>query len=361
MSLSPSNGGYPIDPGFRMPAEWESHAATLLAWPNNKEDWPGKFQPIPWVFAEIIRSILPGERVRLVVQSPAQEKRVRNMLRRASVDSRGVEFLILPLDRGWMRDISPFFLAKDTNSQRETAAAIFGFNGWAKYDNWRLDAQFAPFLVERLGLPAFPVQVEDRPVVLEGGAVDTNGRGTLLVTEECLLDPEVQIRNPGFSKSDYTEVFRRYLGITNILWLGKGIVGDDTHGHVDDLCRFVNPRTLVLCQETDPHDANHRSLAENWERIRDARLEDGSRPEVIPLPMPAPVIFDGQRLPASYANFYIANHAVLVPTFNDPRDRRALGILAELFPGREVVGIHARDLIWGLGAVHCLTHEEPAP
>ena len=196
--------------------------------------------------------------------------------------------------------------------------------------------------------------------MLEGGAIDVNGRGTLITTEECLLDPEVQVRNPGFGREDYERIFRDDLGAGNVLWLGRGIAGDDTHGHVDDLCRFTGPGTVVLCREADSADANYAALEENRERLQGMRLEDGSRIEVVPLPMPSPVHFDGRRLPASYANFYVANAAVLVPTFNDVRDREALGILGELFPDRPVVGIHAVDLVWGLGTIHCLTRQQPA-
>jgi len=212
-----------------------------------------------------------------------------------------------------------------------------------------------------LGLRLSRAEVNGRGFVLEGGSIDVNGRGTLLTTEECLLDQTTQARNAGLSRHEIESALRAYLGVTNVLWLGRGIAGDDTHGHIDDLCRFVGPRTVVLCHEDNPHDANYRPLEENRERLESMRLEDGSRIEVVPLPMPAPLYFDGQRIPASYANFYIANAAVLVPTFNDPQDRVALGTLAELIPDRPVVGIHAVDLVWGLGTLHCLTHEHPAP
>jgi agmatine deiminase len=207
--------------------------------------------------------------------------------------------------------------------------------------------------------PLVEVRAKGRPVVLEGGSIDVNGRGSLLTTEECLLDPAVQVRNPGLGRADMEAVFREYLGAPNVLWLGRGIAGDDTHGHVDDLCRFVGPRTVVLCRERDPRDPNYGPLEENRERLQGMRLEDGSRPEVVDLPMPAPLFFDGRRLPASYANFYIANAAVLVPTFNDPADRVALGVLAELLRDRPVVGIHAVELVWGLGTLHCLTQQQP--
>jgi len=343
-------------PPIRLPAEWEPHRGTLLAWPHNKNDWPGKFQAIPWVFGEIIRHLTPGEPVWLFVQSEAHQRRVARLLARVGVDVARVEFLMAPTDRGWMRDCSPAFIAR----AGQGAAVQFAFNAWAKYEDYHRDAALPPLIAQRLGWPLAPAEHDGRHVVLEGGAIDKNGAGTLLTTEECLLDPATQVRNPGFGKADYARVFREHLGITNVIWLGKGIAGDDTHGHVDDLCRFVGRDTMVLCREENPQDANYAALKENWERLEQARLEDGSRPQVIALPMPAPLYFEGVRLPASYANFYIANEAVLVPTFNDPSDRHALGILAECFPTRRVVGIHAVDLVWGFGTVHCLSHEIPA-
>jgi len=210
-----------------------------------------------------------------------------------------------------------------------------------------------------LGKPLFHAQCGGKDFVIEGGGIELNGRGTLLTTEECYLHPKVQVRNPGLTRADYDATFKAYLGVKNVLWLLNGPVGDDTHGHIDDLCRFVNPTTLVLIRESNRKDINYGALAENWDRIGDLRLEDGSQPEVVPLPMPAPLMFDGERLPASYANFYIGNTCVIVPTFNDPNDRLALGILGELFPDREVVGIHAVDLVLGFGSLHCLTQQQP--
>jgi len=236
----------------------------------------------------------------------------------------------------------------------------FHFNAWAKYDDWGRDTRVPEVAARLLRKRLFEAEFQGRPFVLEGGGIDVNGRGTLLTTEECYLHPTVQVRNPGLSKGDIEETLKKYLGVTNVFWLAGGPVGDDTHGHIDDICRFVNPRTVVLIRETNPRDVNYRVLAENWERIQDLRLEDGSRPEVVPLPMPGPLYFDGDRLPASYANFYVSNAAVLVPTFNDPNDRIALGTLSELFKDRPVVGIHAVDLVLGFGTLHCLTQQEPA-
>jgi len=341
---------------FRLPAEWEPHEATWISWPRNASDWPGKFAAIPWVFAEMARAISPGEQVRVIVASAAHEARARRVLGRAGVDPARIEFFRIPSDRGWTRDTGPITVRRGA---RGRAVVRFRFTAWARYPDWRRDDAVAPRAAAAAGLPLVAATHAGRQVVLEGGAVEVNGRGTLITSEECLLDPGVQVRNPGFSREDYAAVFRRWLGADNVIWLGRGIAGDDTHGHVDDLCRFAGPRTAVLCVETDPRDANYAALAENRERLADARLEDGSRLEVVELPLPSPLFFDGQRLPASYANFYIANAAVLVPTFNDPRDRVALGILGELFRDRPVVGIHAVDLVWGLGTIHCLTQQLP--
>jgi agmatine deiminase len=341
-----------------MPAEWEPHQATWLAWPHNARDWPGKFGPIAWVYAEIVRAVSAGETVRLLVNDAAGEVRARRVLERSGVDLSPVELLRIPTDRAWTRDSGPIFVRRPAHRPGK-AVAGFRFNAWAKYRDWKRDARVPHRAARALGLPLLPVRHRGGEVVLEGGAIDVNGRGTILTTEECLLDPAVQVRNPGFTRADYQAVFGEALGAPNAIWLGRGIAGDDTHGHVDDLCRFVGPRTVVLCQEGNPRDPNHAALSENRERLASARLEDGSRPEVVPLPMPGPVVFDGQRLPASYANFYAANAAVLVPTFDDPSDRLALGILAELFRDRPVVGIHARDLVLGLGTLHCLSQQEP--
>jgi len=346
----------PAGLGFRVPAEWEPHHATWIGWPHNASDWPGKFASIPWVYGEIARALARGELVRILVNSADHERRARRVLAQVGVGSDRLEFFRFATNRGWTRDFGPIFVRR-AGPPAALAIAKFRFNAWAKYSDWKLDDRVAERVASRLKLRLF--RTEPREFVLEGGSIDVNGRGTLLTTEECLLDPVVQVRNPGFGRAEIEAVLKDQLGVANILWLGKGIVGDDTHGHVDDLCRFVDPRTVVLCRETDVKDANYRALAENRERLAGMRLEDGSKIEVVNLPMPGPVYFDGRRLPASYANFYIANAAVLVPTFNDPKDRTALGILTELFTDRPVIGIHAVDLVWGLGTLHCVTQQEP--
>jgi agmatine deiminase len=343
-----------------MPAEWEPHEATWIGWPHNATDWPGRFGPIPWAYAEIARWLSHGEIVRILVQDRVHEERARRVLSRSAVDLSRIEFFRIPTDRGWTRDSGPAFVRRDGDgSPAEVAISRFLFNGWARYPDWRRDDRLPDRIARELGLRVFPAEKRGREVVLEGGAIDVNGRGSLLTTEDCLLDPRVQVRNPGLTRRDYAEIFRDFLGARNVIWLESGIMGDDTHGHVDDIGRFVGPRTVVLCQEENAADENYRALEENRELLEGARLEDGSKVEVVPLPMPGPVFFDGRRLPASYANFTIANAAVLVPTFNDPKDRIALGILAELFRDRPVVGIHALDLVWGLGTLHCLTRQQP--
>ena len=357
--MKTQNHDAPAAGGFAMPAEWDKHEATWLGWPHNRTDWPGKIAPIHWVYGEIVRKIAPGEIVRILVNSERYEKQVRRILTRVGVDLGRIEFFRFPTNRGWTRDFGPVFVRRN-KPPREVAIASFRFNAWAKYPDWDLDCRIAERVAKAMGRRIFYVRHGGEDVVLEGGAIDVNGCGTLLTTEECLLDDKVQVRNPKLSRGDIERVCRDYLGTGQVLWLARGIVGDDTHGHVDDVCRFVSPGTVVLCQEPNAADENHRILEENRERLEGYRLADGSRIEIVRLPMPEPLYLDGQRLPASYANFFIANSAVLAPTFNDPNDRVALGILAELFRDRPVVGIHAVDLVWGLGTLHCLTQQEPA-
>ena len=351
--------------GFTMPGEWERHEATWLAWPHNATDWPGKLKTIEFVYGEMVRKIAQKEIVRLLVGSLSQENLARGILQSAGANLERVRFLRWPTNRGWMRDSGPIFVRKKltpgSRTGSETAIVHFHFNAWAKYPDWQEDRRIPERAAKFLGKQLFQAQAEGKEFVLEGGGIDVNGRGTLLTTEECYLDPKVQVRNPGLGRKEMEAALGAHLGVANVLWLSAGPVGDDTHGHIDDICRFVDARRVVLIKETNPKDANYRPLAENWERVRDFRLEDGSKPEVVALPMPAPVCFKGERLPASYANFYICNAAVLVPTFNDPNDRIALGILAELFTDRPVVGIHAVDLVLGFGTLHCLTQQEPVP
>jgi len=349
----------PAASGYQMPAEWQPHEATWIGWPHNRTDWPGKLATIQWVYGEIIRKLAKDEVVRIIVNSELHEAGARRVLEKAGVDLSRIEFFRFPTNRGWTRDFGPMFVRRGVR-HGSTAIVRFRFNAWAKYRDWQKDDQVPELAAGALDCPIFYAKLNGRDIVLEGGSLDVNGRGTIITTEECLLDTQTQTRNPGLTRQEYESVFAKFLGARHTLWLGRGIAGDDTHGHVDDLCRFVNETTVVLCRETNPQDDNYAPLSENRERLQGMKLEDGSRIEVIDLPMPAPLYFRGQRLPASYANFYIANRAVLVPTFNDANDRIALGLLGELFTDRPVVGIHAVDLVWGLGTLHCLTQQQPA-
>ena len=349
----------PADLGFEMPAEWENHEATWLGWPHNQTDWPGKIDTIRWVYGEMVRKISPGEIIRLLVNSQTDRKLAQSYLQRAGCDLGRVEFVIHPTNRGWTRDSGPIFVRRRSGKRSETAIVHFHFNAWAKYDDWQKDRKVPDTAAKLLKKRLFNAQYAGKDFVIEGGGIELNGGGTLLTTEECYLDPKVQVRNPGLGKKEIEQTLKTYLGVRNVIWLVAGPVGDDTHGHIDDICRFVNRNTVVLIKEKNRKDINYHPLEENWDRIQDLRLEDGSKPTVVPLPMPEPIYFDGYRLPASYANFYISNAAVIVPTFNDPADRIALGTLAELFNDRPVVGIHAVDLVLGFGSLHCLTQQQP--
>ncbi len=355
-----------------MPAEWAPHAATWIAWPHNPEDWPGKFQPIPWVYCEIVRHLSAVEDVHILVNDVAAEKRAYSMLRRQGANLARLHVHTWRTDRVWLRDSGPIFVK---NAENNIAITDWKFNAWAKYDNYRNDDQIPAHIAELYAMPSTQPTVTladgtQHRLVLEGGSIDTNGAGLLLTTEECLLSP-IQARNPGVSRAQLEQAFHDYLGIDQTIWLNRGCAGDDTHGHVDDITRFVpgddgQGNTILTAIEPNTADENHLPLAENLDRLhtaRSLRASDGPKPQpftIKTLPMPAPVVFANQRLPASYANFYIANSLVLVPTFNDPNDRIALNTIAACFPGRTVTGIHCTDLIWGLGALHCMTQQEPA-
>jgi agmatine deiminase len=346
--------------GYRMPAEWEQHDATWLAWPHNPEDWPGKFQTIPWIYAEIIRLLAAHERVHLLVNSVKAKARATGTLKAAGANLDHVSLHVWPTNRGWLRDSGPIFVC---DKQGKIAVTDWGFNAWAKYDNWQLDDQVPERAAKLLRLPQWQPSLDldgsTRRIVLEGGSIDTNGAGILLTTEECLLS-KIQERNPGVGRERLEKVFHDFLGIDQVLWLHRGIAGDDTHGHVDDITRFVGSSTILTAIEPNRSDPNHEPLAENLKRLKAGRDGAGKQFTIVELPMPRPVVFRGQRLPASYANFYIANGLVLVPTFHDPNDRVALNILAELFLTREVIGIHSVDLVWGLGTLHCMSQQQPA-
>jgi agmatine deiminase len=354
----------PAAQSYRMPAEWEPHESTWLAWPHFRGDWPGKFEPIPWVYAEIVRNLARHERVDLIVNDASSEKRARSVLEKAgALDGAlgdNVRFHRWRTDRVWTRDSGCIFLTPGTeNSDAGLLALHFQFNGWAKYPNYEFDEQNGARMAKTAKTHAVHPFAGKHRVVLEGGSIDVNGCGALLTTEECLLS-KTQERNPSMDRAAYDQLFADYFGVQSVIWLDSGIAGDDTHGHVDDITRFVAPNRVVTMVERNAHSENHAALHVNLGRLKNARTADGKRLEVVEIPMPRPVLFEGRQLPASYANFYIANGAVLVPVFNDPNDRIALDILAGLFPDREIVPIYCGDLIWGFGALHCMTQQQPA-
>jgi agmatine deiminase len=342
-----------------MPAEWAAHRATWIAWPHHEPDWPGKFSAIPWVYAEIARVLAAHERVEILCHDDAVMASARETLAAHDVASDTFGLHVVPTDRVWLRDSAPTGV---WDAAGGVMLVDWGFNAWAKYENWQQDDRVGSAIAAATGLPRGTPQRADTgmPIVLEGGGIDVNGDGLLLVTEEWLLS-DVQVRNPGLQRADYEAIFREWLGVRHTIWLGEGCVGDDTHGHIDDIARFVAPDTIVLAIEDDPSDENHRRSMDNLRRLERAAAADVQPLEIVRLPFPRPVVMQGERLPASYANFYIANDVVIVPTFNDPNDRVALNTLARVFPSRQVVGIHAVDLVWGLGTLHCLTQQEPAP
>ena len=362
MTAIPRPRGSPRALGYRLPAEWGPHAATWLVWPQAKDDWPGRFDAIPFAYGELVRHLVPREPVELIVGTAGREERARALLREDGVDLERVHFHRWPTDRAWVRDSGPIFLRHPAPPEGLPPIAVtdWRFNGWAKYENWHRDDRLPGRVARLRGVPVWRPRADGERLVLEGGAIDVNGAGDLLATEECLLS-SVQARNPGIPREALERALREYLGVERIHWLGRGLVGDDTHGHIDDIARFVAERTIVAARAPEPPDPNHDALAENLDRLRAATGPDGAPFEIVELPMPAPIAYGGQRVPASYLNFYLANGTVLVPTFNDPHDREALATLARLFPDREVRGIHAGDLIWGLGTLHCLTQQEPAP
>lgn len=352
----------PASLGYHMPAEWEPHQATWIAWPHNRSDWPGKFAAIPWVYADIVRHLSRVEHVNIVVRNAPERSLARRVLGLANVALKNISFHLWPTNRVWTRDSGPIFVRRESKVD-PVAITNWRFNAWAKYSDWKFDNQLPSRISRTLRLKQFTPVVggngKGHHVVLEGGSIDVNGQGLMLTTEECLLS-KVQQRNPGLSREDMEKVFADSLGVAKVIWLGRGIVGDDTHGHVDDIARFVAADTVLAVTEANTADRNHAPLRDNLARLRAATDVNGRKLQIVELPMPRPVIFEKRRLPASYANFYIANRLVLVPTFNDPNDRIALDILAGLFPQREIVGIHCGDFIWGLGAIHCMTQQQPA-
>jgi len=333
--------------GYRMPAEWEAHAATWLAWPHKEASWPGNFEPVPRLYVQLVKTLARFEHVNVVAGGQLVMRQARAMVG----DVPDVTFWDIPTNDAWIRDHGPTFLVGANDQPR--ALIDWGYNAWGgKYPPFDLDDVVPQHIGRRLGRRIF-----EPGVILEGGAIEVNGRGTVLTTEECLLNPN---RNPQLGKEEVERYLREYLHVTNVLWLGRGIAGDDTDGHIDELARFVNPTTVVAPLEENTADKNYEPLRENFDRLEMMTDQDERPLEVVALPMPQPMFFEGQRLPACYCNFYIANGVVIVPQFDDPADSRVLDILRPLFSGREVIGLPARELVWGLGAYHCITQQEPA-
>jgi len=335
-----------------MPAEWAPHRGTWLSWPHKEASWPGKFAPVPPVFAEIVRHLVPSEAVHINVANADRETGVRDVLRRADVPSARVVFHYHPTDDAWCRDHGPIFVARERGGRREQLILDWGYNAWGgKYPPFALDDVVPTRIAKELALP-----VVSPGIILEGGSIDVNGAGCLLTTEQCLLNPN---RNPSLSRAEIETYLRDYLGVRKILWLGDGIEGDDTDGHIDDLTRFVDSRTVVTVVEEDPRDPNFGPLRDNLARLRGMTDQDGRPLRIVELPMPPAMYQDGQRLPASYAKFYIANEVVLLPGYSVERDALARAALAPLFPGRRIEVIECTDLVWGLGAIHCVTQQWP--
>ncbi len=343
---------YPSSLGYRFPAEWEPHRATWLSWPHKEASWPGKIQAIYPVYAAFIRILSLGEQVCINVNSPQMQREAEAWIARSGADLSRVEFFLFPTDDAWCRDHGPAFLV-NPHAAIPKVIIDWGFNAWGnKYPPYTLDDQIPSRIGKWLGIPVY-----HPGIIMEGGSVDFNGAGTLITTTSCLLHPN---RNPGLSQREIEDFLHQYYGVDQILWLGDGIAGDDTDGHIDDLTRFVGTDTVVTVVERDRSDENYKPLQQNLSFLKKIRLPGGRQLEIVELPMPAPLFWEGMRLPASYANFYIANEAVVVPTFRDePRDRKALEVLGQCFKDRKVIGLDGFDLVWGLGTFHCLSQQEP--
>jgi agmatine deiminase len=336
--------------GYSMPAEWARHRSTWLSWPHNLETWPTQLEQVRQVWVQMISALSPHERVNLLVNDEAVEQEVRARLTQSGATLENITLIQIPTIDVWMRDYGPTFITRVVE-QDSLALNDWIFNGWGKYKSYQQDDRVAREIAAMLNIPVFEHQV-----ILEGGSIEVNGVGTCLTTEQCLLN---QNRNPHLSRAQIEELLTNSLGVSHIIWLGDGIAGDDTDGHIDDIARFVNPTTVVCVVETNPRDENYRSLHENYERLQAARDQDGRKLSVVKLPCPAPVDYDGMRLPASYANFYIANNVVLVPIFHDPHDTQVVGLMQELFPERKIIELRCNEVVAGLGAIHCVTQQEP--
>ena len=344
---------------FRMPAEWERQESTLIAWPHNKNDWPGRFENIPDVFAQIISQISKVQKVKILIQHNLVKKNIYPLLRKYKAKLKNIFFITIKTDRVWTRDSGPIYVV----NKNKKILLDWKFNAWAKYKNYKYDNAINKKLnkIKNLELikPKFKIQKKFKDIVLEGGSIDVNGKGTIITTKECLLS-KVQQRNPGLKKKDIESIFNKYLGAKNTIWLNKGIAGDDTHGHIDDIARFVDTNKIFLAYEYNKKDKNFKPLDENYKILNISKDQNGKKITIIKLPMPKPIFIEKTRVPASYLNFYIANKIVLVPVFKDKNDKKVLKIFKRNFRNRKIIPIDCLDLIWGFGAIHCMTQQEPA-
>ena len=344
---------------FRMPAEWEKQESTLIAWPHNKNDWPGRFENIPDVFAQIISQISKVQKVKILIQNNLAKKNIHPLLRKYKAKLKNIIFITIKTDRVWTRDSGPIYVV----NKNKKILLDWKFNAWAKYKNYKYDNAINKKLnkIKNLELikPKFKIQKKFKDIVLEGGSIDVNGKGTIITTKECLLS-KVQQRNPGLKKKDIESIFNKYLGAKNTIWLNKGIAGDDTHGHIDDIARFIDTNKIFLAYEYNKKDKNFKPLDENYKILNISKDQNGKKITIIKLPMPKPIFIEKTRVPASYLNFYIANKIVLVPVFKDKNDKKVLKIFKRNFRNRKIIPIDCLDLIWGFGAIHCMTQQEPA-
>ena len=338
---------------YRMPAEWEKQKSTWVAWPHNKNDWPNKFTLIPLIFAEIISKICNYQKVNILILNKKDKKKIHPLLKKFSANIKNINYKICKTNRAWLRDSFPIFV-KDKFNQK--VLLNWSFNAWAKYKNFNYDNNICIQIKNLLNLNSIKPKIKNKSIILEGGSIDVNGKGLMLTTKECLLG-KIQERNPGLKKKEYEDIFKKFLGIKKVLWLNKGIVGDDTHGHIDDIARFVSEKKIFIAYENNRNDANYKKLKDNYQILK--KLIKKSNLKIIKIPMPNAKYIDGVRVPASYLNFYIANKIVLVPVFKDQKDKKVIKVFKKHFKKRKIVPIDCSTLIWGFGAIHCMTQQEP--
>ena len=341
------------DLNLRMPAEWEKQKSTWIAWPHNKRDWPDKFEFIPYVFCQIISKISKYQKVNILIERQKIKRKISLFLKKYSASTNNINFIVCKTNRAWLRDSFPIFVKNKLNQR---ILVDWGFNGWAKYKNFNYDNKICLKIKNFLKLRSISPVLKNKKIILEGGSIDVNGKGTLLTTKECLLS-NIQARNPGMKKKEYEYTFKKFLGIKKVVWLNKGIAGDDTHGHIDDIARFVGEKKIFIAYEKNKNDINYKSLRENYEIIK--KTIGKKNVKLFKIPMPKAKYINGVRVPATYLNFYIANKVVLVPIFNDNNDKVVISIFKKHFKNRKIIPIDCSLLIWGFGAIHCMTQQEP--